>query len=140
MFYSQSLTIPEIFDKVIQEKNAATKIEILKKHQGNEALRWVIKVMFGDLEFQIKEVPNYKPSVNNLGCCFTSINNKLRVLSNLTSFDTTVGKERAEIMLTIILESIHKDEAELLSKLIQGKRYKGISRSLVSLVFKDILA
>jgi hypothetical protein len=138
MFFKLNTTVPEIFKKVNDEKNVSGKLKVLEKYKHDKILRWVITIMFGDAEFSIKEIPQYTKSVMPLGATFGTLTTKHRELVSLIS-PSQVKPEKAKIMLAMILESVHADEAYLVERLVLGKRYIGITRPLLHQVFPEIL-
>lgn len=134
----------EIFDEFEKATNKQDKINILRYNQ-NYALKSVLKGTFDpNVEFTVKKIPKYKPSLDPAGLSQSSLlqemgrmylfeKNNPRTSPNLT-------EQRKEQILIQMLETLEAKEAQVLeSMLLKKPKVKGLTYNLVKEAFPDIL-
>jgi len=117
----------EIFAEFDTKYNREQRIAVLQKY-GNENVwfKEFLNYAFNPrIQFEISEIPDYKPSPDPAGLTITTLNNELR---RLYIFIKGHPKRAAKLdpkkehrLLYTLLISLHKDEAALLCGLLRKK-------------------
>ena len=136
--------IYEIFAEFEKAETHQDKLSVLRLNT-NYALKSVLKGTFHpNVEFEIDQVPYYKPGDSPPGLSYSSIQQELgrtyifeknnpRVAAGLT-------KERKIQILTQILEMLEAKEAEVFMNMILKKqKVKGLTYEIVKEAFPDLL-
>ena len=128
----------EIFDEFNKATTKAERIAVLRKYDHPR---------FRDFDPNIKfdvEIPRYRPAVEPAGLNFTYLSSEVtkfyRFITNhpRRQFGLTPLKQKQ--LLVVILESLHRDEAELLVRLIKGDiGIKYLTSNLVTEAFPGLL-
>lgn len=107
---------------------------MLQKYD-TKALRQFFELLYDDnVEFDV-EIPDYRPSVDPAGLNFAYLHGETAKLYRFIKGDsrsTMLTPKRKKQIMLIILESLHKDEAEILVGLL--KKDIGIMHLTKSLV------
>lgn len=134
-----TLSMSEIIDKTCKLKTKDEKVEWLKKH-NTLALRDVLALMFNkDLEFTIPNTaPPYEPSEypDSQGQLFHEAR-KLKYF--VKGFGGNLPQVRKEQLFIQMLESVDKEDAKLLIKMLQKKPPKGLTVAVVNEAFGNII-
>jgi|TARA_B110000967_G_C18806873_1_gene521484 hypothetical protein len=135
-----TLGFAEILDKVSKIKSKKEKVDFLRKYQ-TDALRMICKSSFdpniiwelpdGDVPYNQNDAPE--------GTEHTLLAGEARKLYHfIKGGDSTINRNKREMMFVQMLEGLHKDEAELLiaakNKSLHRK-YKGLSDNVVKEAF-----
>jgi hypothetical protein len=123
------LLFSEILELFSKAETRKMKLEVLKKN-GDDAFKQFLFIAFHrNIKFDI-EPPPYRPSTEPAGLNYAYLRIEMRKIYRFItnhpekSPELTADKQRQ--LLVVILESLHKDEAELLVKLFKkdlGVRY-----------------
>lgn len=114
------LLFTEIFEQIELAVDKDERIKILKKNES-VPLKDFFRLLYDDnIKFDV-EIPTYKPAPEPAGLNFTYLFTEVKKLYRYIK-----GDPRAEILtpkkkkelLVVTLESLHKDEAELLVGLL----------------------
>ena len=140
-----------IYEVLNEIKNATDKNQkiVTLRLNNTQALREVLRYAFTpQLKFFTNQVPKYKPDNPPEGMSFNSLFNECRRFYILTEEPVefslcgkrTNANRKMEI-LTQILENIHPNEAEVLSRMVTGdfSKYYGITKKLVEEAFPGLL-
>ena len=110
------LLFSEIFEQIELAVNKEERIQILQKNKS-VALMDFFRLLYNDKIVFDVEIPKYRPAPEPAGLNFTYLNAEVKKLYRFIKGDPRADiltpKKKQEI-LTVILESLHKDEAELL--------------------------
>ena len=124
----------EIFTEVENGVTKKDRIAVLQKYD-TKALRQFFELLYDDnVEFDV-EIPDYRPSVDPAGLNFAYFHGETAKLYRFIKGDsrsTMLTPKRKKQIMLIILESLHKDEAEILVGLL--KKDIGIMHLTKSLV------
>ncbi len=135
------LSISEILEKASKAKKIEEKVSILRANYS-PALVWVLKIAFHpEIKWLLPEgKPPYKPSE------FYDVHGALlREYRKLQYFVSNQGYDglrqlKREMMFIEFLETIDKNDAELILSIKDGKMpYKTITYRLVEIAFPDLL-
>jgi len=103
----------------------ADKIAVLQKHDHPRFRSFLVMVYNPDIKF-IVEIPTYRPAIEPAGLNYTYLDIEVprlyRFIPGHPKLEGAVlDEKRKKSLLTTTLESLHKDEAELLVKAITKK-------------------
>ena len=136
------LLFSEILDLFNKAETRKQKIEVLKKH-GDEAFKQFLFMAFHkNIKFDI-EPPPYRPSNEPAGLNYAYLRIEMRkmyrFITNHPEKNPSLTADKQRQLLVVILESLHKDEAELLVKLFKkdlGVRY--LTPQIIRDTFPDL--
>lgn len=139
MQYVASLTIPEVIERAQNLETNSEKSRFIKMYR-NSNLRWVVYRLYNNedvLEKNIK-VPDFKPSHYPVGMNPVSFKQAIQRFENAVKLWES-NPQRAENVLSMVLEGVSPDEANLFIMVIQGKKkFEGISKSVWKEVYPDL--
>lgn len=114
----------EIFDEFKKAQTKEARIAVLKKYDHPRFREFLIYAFNPSIKFDVP-VPNYRPAPEPAGLNFTYLISEVpklyRFIVNHPKRPEGITSEKQKQLLLVILESLHKDEADLLVKLIQKK-------------------
>lgn len=131
----------EILEEFQSVDSRADKIRVLRKYDHPRFRDFFVMLFNPKIEFDV-EIPNYRPAVEPAGLNYTYLDMEMsrmyRFIKNHPR-RTNLNPERQKSLLLVVLESLHKDEAELLVKLINKKvDVKFLTSKLVEEAFPGI--
>ena len=122
----------------------ADKIAVLRKNDHPRFRSFLAMVYNPELKFEV-EIPTYRPAVEPAGLNYTYLDIEVprmyRFITGHPKLEGTVlDEKRKKSLLTIVLESLHKDEAELLVKAITKKDLgvKFLTSRIIKEAYPDI--
>ena len=103
----------------------ADKIAVLRKNDHPRFRDFLAMVYNPEFKFEV-EIPKYRPAVEPAGLNYTYLDIEVPklyrfILGHPKLEGAVLDEKRKKSLLTIVLESLHKDEAELLVKAITKK-------------------
>lgn len=118
----------KLYTEIISEfESCETKkdrISILQKYDTPRFRNFLNYVLDESVEFDV-QIPNYRPALEPAGLNYTYLDNEIpklyRFIKGHPQRPTGLTPKKQEQLLVVILESLYKDEAEMLCKLIQRK-------------------
>lgn len=134
------LKVYEILEKVDKAKKKADKINILKQHDGNWALKDILR---GSVDKTVKwSLPNgeppYTPSeAHNHPTDLIRQNTKFAYF--VEGMYKDMPKFKKERLYLQMLEGIHPEDAKLVIGMINKKMPKGLSRPVIEEAFPGLL-
>jgi len=139
---SAELLYSEMFEQyqTLTEKN--DQIAFLKKHD-HKRFRDFLQLAFNKhIKFDV-EIPKYRPALEPAGLNFTYLDVEMskmyRFVVGHPKRAPTLTPEKQRSLLLVVLESLHKDEAELLVKLIQKDLgIPTLTKKIVQEAFPDL--
>lgn len=112
----------EIFDEFDQAQTRPAKIEVLRKYGDVRFKDFLLAVFHPQIQFDV-EVPNYRPALEPAGLNFSYIDSEMprlyRFIKDHPKRSSNLSKEKQTALLLVVLESLHKDEAELFIKMLK---------------------
>lgn len=133
----------EIFDEFNKATTKAERLAVLRKYD-HPRFRDFLKIAFDpNIKFDV-EIPRYRPAVEPAGLNFTYLSSEVakfyRFIANHPKRQSGLTPLKQKQLLVVILESLHKDEAELLVRLIKGDiGIKYLTSNLVTEAFPGLL-
>ena len=111
--------ILKLFDEAQTRKE---KIAILQKY-GSESFRdFLFATFHPQIVFDV-EIPNYRPSVEPAGLNYAYLHNEMkkiyRFIANHPKRNPNLTTKKQTQLLLVILEALHKDEAEVMVKMFK---------------------
>ena len=125
----------EIFEEFEKAETKQDRINVLRKYDHPRLREFFIYLFNPTFEFDV-EIPKYRPAQEPGGLNYTYLDIEIpklyRFIKNHRNRPPGLTPEKQKSLLIVILESLHKDEAEILVKLI--KKDLGIKFLTVKLV------
>jgi len=133
----------EIIEEFNQVKTKQERIGVLRKYDHPRFRTFLVASFHPGIEFDV-EIPKYRPAEEPAGLNYTYLDiemNKLyRFIKNHPSRPPGLSAEKQKQLLLVILESLHKDESELLVKVINKKfEVKHLTVNLVNEAFPNLI-
>ena len=114
------LLFSEIFEQIELAVDKDERIKILKKNES-VSLKDFFRLLYNDkIQFDV-EIPKYRPAPEPAGLNFTYLHAEVKKLYRYIKGDPradVLSAKKKQELLTVTLESLHKDEAELLVGLL----------------------
>ena len=114
------LLFSEIFEQIELAVTKEERIEILQKNKSDSLIEFFRLLYDTNIEFDV-EIPNYKPAIEPAGLNFTYLHTEVKKLYRYVKGDPradVLTQKKKQDLLAVTLESLHKDEAELLVGLV----------------------
>jgi hypothetical protein len=113
----------EIFAEFNKATTKAERLAVLRKYD-HPRFREFLKYAFNpNVKFDV-EVPRYRPAVEPAGLNFTYLSSEVtkfyRFIVGHPKRPAGLTPQKQKQLLLVVLESLHKDEAEILVRLIKG--------------------
>ena len=119
---SSNLLYSEILEEFEKAPKRADKIEVLRKNGDTRFKDFLLFAFHPEIKFDI-EPPPYRPAIEPAGLNFTyldsEINKLYRFITGHPKKSPDLKQNKQTQLLLVILESLHKDEAELLCKMFK---------------------
>jgi len=114
----------EIFDEFEKAQNKQERIAVLKKYDHKNFREFLWYALEPTIEFDV-EIPKYRPAVEPAGLNFSylsiEVKKMYRFVKNHKLRPAGLTPQKQKQLLVVVLESLYKDEAELLVKILQKK-------------------
>lgn len=124
-FNMEAKLYTEILEEFDKAPNRAEKIAVLRKYDHPRLREFFFMVYNPGVEFDV-QIPNYRPANEPAGLNYTYLDIEVpklyRFIKGHPRLEGSVltEKKKTELLVTV-LESLHKDEAALLCKVIKDK-------------------
>lgn len=114
----------EIFEEFEKATTKEQRIAILRKYDHPRFRQFLIFALDERIKFDV-QIPKYRPAVEPAGLNYTYLTSEVpklyRFMVGHPSRPVGLTPQKQQQLLLVILESLHKDEAVLLVKLLQKK-------------------
>ena len=114
----------EILDEFSKAGTKKDRVEILKKYDHPMFRSFLILAFNKDIPFDV-EIPNYRPAPEPAGLNFTYLDMEMpkmyRFIKGHPERSPNLSSQKQKSLLVVILESLHKDEADLMVKMFNKK-------------------
>lgn len=110
----------EIFEEIELAVTKEDRITILRKNKSIALIEFFRLLYDEKIIFDV-EIPKYRPAPEPAGLNFTYLHTEVKKLYRFIKGDPradALTPEKKKEIITVILESLHKDEAEILVGLI----------------------
>lgn len=140
------MSAEKLFTEIFQEFDAAesrpAKISVLRKYDHPRFRDFLAIALNPTFQFDV-EIPQYRPAPEPAGLNFTYLDVEVpklyRFIKNHPRRTSNISPEKQKSLLIVVLESLHKDEADLLVKCIKKDlQIKFLTPKIVKEAFPDI--
>ena len=133
----------EIFEEFDKATTKQERINVLRKYDHPRFRSFLQAAFHPGIIFDV-EVPKYRPAVEPAGMNFAYLDSEMlkmyRFVKNHPSRPAGLTADKQRQLLLVVLESLHKDEAALLVKLIKKDlEVKYLTANLVKETFPGLL-
>lgn len=136
---SNSLTSPEILRQVQESKD---QIQTLSK-LSNSNIKWLVELFYKrNKELTGLKIPQYKPSAYPIGNTYSNLTKMQKKVEQAIQLHKSGNLKRCEDVLYIVLESIHKDEATMLAKVLTNEcdAFFGIPKNVFVKAYPELFS
>jgi hypothetical protein len=120
------MSATKLFSEILDDFTKATtkkeRIEILQKYDHPMFRSFLILSFNKNIEFDV-EIPQYRPAPEPAGLNFTYLDMEMdkiyRFIKNHPKRSPNLSSKKQKSLLVVILESLHKDEADLMVKMFK---------------------
>jgi hypothetical protein len=128
-----------LYSEVLEEfEKAETKndrLAVLRKYDHPRFREFLIYALNTKIEFDV-EVPKWRPAVEPAGLNYTYLESEIpklyRFVKNHPQRPEGLSQEKQKQLLVVVLESLHKDEAQILADMITRKlKVNNLTKKLV---------
>ena len=132
----------ELFEEYQTLTDKKDQIALLRKYDHKRFRDFLQLVFDKNIKFDV-EIPEYRPAIEPAGLNFTYLDLEMskmyRFVVGHPNRPTELTPEKQQKLLLVVLESLHKDEAELLVKLIQKDLgIPTLTKKIVQEAFPDL--
>ena len=114
----------EILDEFEKAQNKQERLAVLRKYDNKNFREFLWHALEPTIEYDV-EIPTYRPAVEPAGLNYTYLSIEVkklyRFVKNHKLRPAGLTSEKQKQLLVVVLQSLHKDEAELLVKILQKK-------------------
>jgi len=135
-----TLTIPEVLKKVSQNSHSREDtIRLLRENATHTLKQLLYYAFFDSAKWYLSDLPPYTPDQAPEGLTVSSMFQEAKRMY-IFKESYNLPKDRKDILLIQILESIHPDEAKMIQELFAGTFQHGyrLSKPIVQAAFPDI--
>lgn len=116
----------EIFEDFEKAETKEQRIHVLRVNYHPSLRDFLIMAFNPNIKFDV-EIPNYRPAPEPAGLNYTYLDMEVpklyRFIKDHPKRSPSLTEKKKTQILTVILEALHKDEAEILVKLLK-KQFK----------------
>jgi hypothetical protein len=132
----------EIFEEFEKAESRAAKIDILKKYDHPRFRDFLVAAFNPVFQFEV-EIPKYRPAPEPAGLNFTYLDIEVqklyRFIKGHPKRTSEIPLTKQKSLLVVVLESLHKDEADLLVRCIKKDlNIKFLTPKIIKDAFPDI--
>lgn len=137
---SAELLYSEIFERFDKCETRQERIDLLRKN-GDPRFKTFLQLAFDpQVKFDI-EAPPYRPAVEPAGMNFAYLDTEMRKMYRFYNHPDKppITPQKQKQLIAVVLESLHKDEADLLVRLLKKDlNIKHLTPKLVKEAFSDM--
>ncbi len=140
--YNSKLTVAEIFNLVRVAETDKDKIQVLEVYKRSEALKSIIRLQFDSrFKFALPEgtPPNVKPNVTPAGLGEEGLHRAYKKLYVFIEGASNLKQSKRELLFVGLLETLDKDEAELLKTVKDKKLSVGLTKEVIDHVYPGLI-
>jgi hypothetical protein len=130
----------EIFDEFQKATTKQERISVLKRYDHPSFRKFLMYVIDTKIKFDV-DVPIYRPAPEPAGLNYTYLDLEVeklyRFIKDHPNRPQGLTADKQKQLLVVVLESLHKDEADVLSKVLKRKfEVPYLTKALVTEAFK----
>lgn len=139
---SSELLYSEIMDKFEKAQTKEERLQVLRRNGDDRFKQFLIMAFNPHVKFDV-QIPNYRPAVEPAGLNFAYLDTEMpkmyRFIENHKMRPAELTSKKQTSLLLVILESLHKDEAFLLTRMLRKDiAIKFLTPKLIKDAFPDI--
>lgn len=132
----------EIIEEFEKAKNKEQRIAVLRKYDHPRFRQFLIFAFDPRIEFDV-QIPKYRPAVEPAGLNYAYLISEMpklyRFIVGHPARPVGMTQKKQQQLLLVVLESLHKDEAALLVKMLQKNlNVKHLTADLIKEAFPGI--
>ena len=125
----------EVLEEFEKAETKADRIAVLRKYDHPRFRDFLVYALNTKIEFDV-EVPNWRPAVEPAGLNDTYLESEVpklyRFVKNHPQRPEGLSQEKQKQLLVVVLESLHKDEAQILADVLSRKfKLNNLTKKLV---------
>ena len=133
----------EIFEEFEACKHKDERVKVLQKYDHRNFREFLVCAFHAGIQFDVQLPETYRPAVEPAGLNFTYLSSEVpklyRFIRNHPKRNPNFVGAKPTAVLRVVLESLHKDEARLLVKLIQKDLgVKQLTPAIIKEAYPDI--
>lgn len=133
----------EILEEFKLAKSDDERVHILRKYDHPRFRSFLQASFHPNIQFEV-EIPRYKPAVEPAGLNYTYLDNEMskmyRFVKNHPAKPQGLTKEKQKALLLVVLESLHRDEAELVIKMIhKDLKIQNLNTEIIKKAFPGLM-
>jgi hypothetical protein len=135
-----TLTIPEVLDKISRSSNREEVVHGLRANSSLALKQLLHYAYFDSSKWYRSDLPPFTPDASPEGLSISTLFSEIKRFY-IFKESYNLPKERKDVLLIQILESVHTDEARMIKDLLSGKfasNYLKIDRNTIQEAFPDI--
>jgi hypothetical protein len=139
---SSELLYSEIVNKFEKAQTKEERLQVLRNNGDERFKQFLIMSFNPHVKFDV-EIPNYRPAVEPAGLNYAYLDTEMpkmyRFIENHRLRPAGLTGQKQKSLLLVVLESLHKDEASLLVKMLKKNLdVKFLTPKLIKEAFPDI--
>ena len=132
----------EVFEEFEKAETKADRIAALRKYDHPRFRDFLVYALNSTVEFDV-EIPNWRPAVEPAGLNYTYLEIEVpklyRFVKNHPQRPEGLSPDKQKQLLVVVLESLHKDEAQILVDVITKKfKVNNLTKKLVQEAYPGI--
>lgn len=133
----------EVLEEFGQATNKADRIAVLRKYDHPRFRSFLQAAFHPGIVFDV-EIPKYRPAPEPAGLNYSYLSTEMtkmyRFVKNHPSRPAGLSPEKQKSLLVVVLESLHKDEADLVVKMMnKDLQVKFLTANIVNEAFPGLL-
>lgn len=133
----------EIFEEFEKASGSKAKVEVLRKYGTKPFKNFLCCALHPNITFDVKEVPKYKPALEPAGLNFVYLEQEMaqiyKYITHHPAKPVDITPTRQRELLIVTLESLHRDEAEILSNMfMKALKVRGLNAKIVKEAFPEL--
>ena len=133
----------EIFDEFEKASGQSNKIEVLRKYGTKAFKNFLCCALHPGIKFDVKDIPTYKPAIEPAGLNWVyleqEMNQMYKYITNHPAKPYDITEKRQRELITSTLESLHRDEAEILTNMFKKSlKVRGLNTKIVKEAFPEL--
>jgi hypothetical protein len=133
----------EIFEEFEKASGQKAKVDVLRKYETKAFKNFLCCALHPSITFDVKDIPTYKPAIEPAGLNYVyleqEMNQMYKYITNHPAKPYDITEKRQRELLTVTLESLHRDEAEILVNMInKSLKVRGLNTKIVKEAFPEL--
>lgn len=133
----------EIFEEFEKASGQKNKVEVLRKYGTKAFKNFLCCALHPSITFDVKDIPTYKPAVEPAGLNFVYLEQEMaqmyKYITHHPAKPHDITEKRQRELLIVTLESLHRDEAEILANMFKKSlKVRGLNAKIVKEAFPEL--